>query len=103
MNPGHHSECGKHKAFHAVGWELSTLQLREKAAGEVIGILRASLPPADVRLFSSAYGTRYETRTVLKGPNGRVGSLIVIWQVAPSTVVPRLITNWFEVHKEIVP
>ena len=47
----------------------------------------------------SLYGSRYEVRTRLRGPNGVEGTLVTVWQIDIGSDAPPLITNWLEVHR----
>jgi hypothetical protein len=103
MKSDHPANGGKCLAFVALGWVVSTADAREVSAREVVLQLRSALPPSDVSEAGSsgAYGRSLRTRTTLVGPNGRVGTLVCLWQQNAGSRTPRLITNWLEVHKKL--
>lgn len=88
-------------AFEALGFDVGSGAGRHKAAIEVAELLRADValsphpPPRP-----SAWGMRYDTKTLITGPNGRKGMLNAVWQQDPGVSEPRLITNWLQVHKD---
>jgi hypothetical protein len=99
MNPSNTNNLGKHQAFQALGYKLDTADERARAADDVIGQLRTALPPEGIpREHPSQYGRRAEVRTPLVGPSGSKATLVTVWQADNHGNVPRLITNWAEVH-----
>ena len=98
MNPNANN-LGKHVAFQALGYALGSAEEIRQAAEDVIGQLRAALPPNSVRECASNYGRRVEIRTPLVGPNTKMATLVTVWQAVMNSNEPRLITNWAEVHK----
>lgn len=101
MNPEHPKNGGKHLAFEALGYVLAKPCDRERAARAVIEqLLNAVQRGQTPTQRDSQWGVRYDTATVIKGPNGRCGTLRAAWQEEPGSVAPRLITNWLELHKE---
>jgi hypothetical protein len=52
------------------------------------------------RRQETAHGVRVSTRTVVRGPNGRRGSPVCVWQYDHGSEDPRMITNWLEVHRK---
>jgi uncharacterized protein DUF6883 len=105
MKFGHPDNRGKHLAFIALGWDVSTAEAREASARDVVSRLRSALPPAEVSEAGprGAYGRSLRTGTRLVGPNGRAGTLVCVWLLGTDSPTPRLITNWLEVHKKVTP
>jgi len=98
MNPNHPTNGGKHTAFQSLGWNLATAADRNAAAAEVIAHVRRTCPSRVRRGGPSDHGRRFETEVRVKGPNGREGTLLLVWQVDRGQESPRLITNWLRVH-----
>jgi hypothetical protein len=65
---------------------------RLEAARDVIGQLTATMPPEPPPPLDrlTDHGARYRTEHPVKGPNGRNGTLLVVWQVAPGATTPGL-------------
>lgn len=101
MHPTHTASNGKWLAFADIGFALSTDEARLDAARAVVQQMRASLPPVPPPPLArlSDHGRRYKTSHPIQGPNGRWGTLFVVWQVAPATRTPVLVTNYLRVHK----
>jgi hypothetical protein len=88
----------KWKAWGALGYDV--VNGREDAAADVERQLRAALPSAETSgRQTTRHGTRVSTRTLVRGPNGRRGTLVSVWQYDGDSSEPRMITNWLEVHK----
>jgi len=100
MDPDSQSSGGKWMAFEQIGYSVRDPSSREAAAKDVIGQLRSQLPtaPATPQGITS-YGQRVEVAVLLKGPTGRAGTLVTIWQYDNGLATPRLITNYVEVHR----
>jgi len=99
MNPTHPRNQGKWLAFETVGYRLHEQSTRLEAAQAVVQQLINQLPQAQVTVGNTTpYGVRYRVRCPITGPNGQVGTLVTIWQIAPNSNIPRLITNWLEIH-----
>jgi hypothetical protein len=47
----------------------------------------------------SAHGLRFKVSIEIQGLNGRQGLLVSVWQIDQNRDVPRLVTNWLEVHQ----
>lgn len=69
--------------------------------------LRRLLPGADAQPgHKTPHGGRWRTATAIVGPNGKQGTLSVVWPYDrdPKTGVaspfPRIVTNWLAVHSE---
>lgn len=100
MNPDNPKNLGKWLAFEALGYNVQDGSMREIAAQEMISKIRdrLSLTPA-IQNKISPYGIRFEVQIPIQGINGQTGTLITIWQFDNNSDVPRLITNWLEVHE----
>ncbi|MBD2021648.1 hypothetical protein H6F43_15820 [Leptolyngbya sp. FACHB-36] len=100
MNPGNPGNQGKWVTFAAVGYDVQNPQNRIAAAQDVVTQLRQQLSKTPATQGqSNRYGPRFEVRVVIRGANGREGTLVTIWQLDRGTEIPRLITNWLEVHQ----
>lgn len=102
MDPDNPGSGGKSRAFEALGFQVRDPEARLNAARDVIEQLRASVPPEPPPALErlTEYGARYRTHHPVKGPNGRAGTLVVVWQAAPGATTPRLVTNFLKAHKE---
>jgi len=81
---------GRFKAafFHALGYTRTNWhQLRCDL------LVHASEGQAQGGL-ESPYGTRYEVRGIIEGPNGREASLVSVWIVRSGERAPRFVTAY---------
>ncbi|MFQ6043636.1 MAG: DUF6883 domain-containing protein [Candidatus Poribacteria bacterium] len=100
MNPHHPENQGKADGFKQLSYDVDTSEGRIAAMQDVVAQLRAKLQESPAILSRQTfYGLRYEVRTEIVGPNGKTGTLVTLWQYDIGTLVPRLVTNWLEVHK----
>jgi hypothetical protein len=100
MNPDNPRNLGKWRAFEEIGYDIRDSDDRQAAAQQVMTQLRQSLPNnAATPSKTSPYGARFEVRSMIQSPTGRTGTLVTIWQIDPNSTIPRLITNWLEVHR----
>ena len=101
MNSTNPRNQGKWLAFEAIGYQLHERTLRLEAAENVIQQLINQLPYVQAVIGrTTPYGVRYRVRCRITGPNSQVGTLVTVWQISPNSDVPRLITNWLEVHHD---
>jgi hypothetical protein len=100
MDPKNSGNGGKWQAFRDVGYDVESDTGRASGAENVMSQLRQNLlkDPATQGKVSS-YGPRFEVRLEIKGPNGKTGTLVTVWQFDAGTSVPRMVTNWLEVHR----
>lgn len=99
MNPNNANNGGKWQAFEQLGYDVQTPEGRSQGAQDVIAQLRGKLPnESATEAKSTSFGRRFEVRADITGPNGRTGTLNTIWQYDSGSNVPRLITNWLQVH-----
>ncbi|MGZ7031954.1 MAG: eCIS core domain-containing protein [Thermoanaerobaculia bacterium] len=99
MDPGNKGNQGKAVAFKQIGYPVDDEKGRQTAATEVVSQLRGALAKTPATSGkASDYGQRFEVRVPITGPKG-AGTLVTAWQVDKGGEVPRLITNWLEVHK----
>ena len=85
------------RAFEQIGYDVTTEAGRQAGARDVKAQLKAQLETAPAsKGKSTGFGQRYEVRVTIRGPSGQ-GTLVTVWQVEGN--VPRLITNWLEVHR----
>ena len=99
MDPNNENAQDKWPAFEQVGYDVHSEAGRKAGAQDVTDQLRKELPTAPATEGKeSAYGTRYEVRSHLQGPNGKEGTLATVWQTDKGSENPRMITNWLEVH-----
>lgn len=102
MDPTNIGSQSKWMAFEEIGYDVHDDESRWNATQNVIEQLKDSLPDALATLGKNTqYGQRYQVRTQITGPRGKTGTLVTIWQIDAERDVPRLITNWLEVHHEI--
>ncbi|MBC6471861.1 MAG: hypothetical protein GDA48_02755 [Hormoscilla sp. GM102CHS1] len=101
MDPNNPKNRGKWTAFAAMGYDVQSLEGRHAGAQDVINQLRAKLvnTPA-TKGEASIYGDRFEVKVGIKGPLGKEGILVTLWQIDINREVPRLITNWLKVSQE---
>ena len=100
MNTDNLKNGGKWKAFEQIGYDVRTPQERSNGSQNLIEQLRLSLQDAPANQDkTSIYGFRFVVRVEVKGPNGKAGTLVTIWQVDTGKRFPRLITNWIEVNR----
>ena len=100
MDPNNPKSQGKWKAFEDVGYNVHTLEGRSKGAQDVMAQIEDQLPQSSAKFSGdSLFGTRYQVNIQITGPNGRTGTLVTTWQYDVGSDVPRLITNWLQVHK----
>ncbi|MBM3239058.1 hypothetical protein FJZ31_22425 [Candidatus Poribacteria bacterium] len=100
MNPHHPENQGKADGFKQLGYDVDIFEGRIAAMLDVVVQLRAKLKESPALLSRKTfYGLWYEVRTEITGPNGKKGTLATLWQYDIGTSVPRLLTNWLEVHK----
>ena len=103
MDPRNEDSREKWRAFDALGFQVWSNAGRVHAATVLADELRAALGEAEATFLKhSPHGPRYETRTLLTGPNGRAGTFVAIWQYDDEGEVPRLITGWLRVHRREV-
>lgn len=101
MNPTNERNNGKWKAFEQLGYDVQSESRRKDSSQDVVTQLRDTLPGIpSTEGQTSPYGTRFEVRSTILGPNGGEGTLVSVWQIDKSSETPRMITNWLEVHKE---
>ena len=99
MDPANPRNNGKWTAFRDLGYDTATVTGRDEAADDVVSQMRAQLSTAvAIPRPASPYGRRVEVSTILRGPNGRTGTLVTVWQYDIGSTVPRLITNFLKVH-----
>lgn len=99
MKPENPANQGKWMGFAIMGYPVETKSGREIATQDVIQQIRQALPYTPA--YSSTvnlYGMRLKVTITIKGFNGKQGSLLTIWQIDQGKNIPRLITNWVEVH-----
>lgn len=100
LDPNNDNNDDKHKAFEELGYDVNSQEGRDQATQDVEQQLREHLPEAPAQPGKSTeYGDRYEVETPIKGPNGKEGTLVTVWQVDKGSDHPRLITNWVKVHR----
>jgi hypothetical protein len=97
MDPNNINAGGKYEAFQQIGYDVSTEAGRHASAADVMEQLRAQLENTPATMGKdTGFGQRYEVRVLIRGPSGE-GTLVTVWQVEGG--IPRLITNWLEVHR----
>jgi hypothetical protein len=100
MDPANENNNGKWKAFESLGFNVRSESGRKVAAQDVVAQLREKLPNSSATEGkTSPYGLRFVVRSELRGPNGKEGTLVSVWQVERGSKTPRIITNWLEVYK----
>jgi hypothetical protein len=100
MNSNNPNNRGKWKAFEDVGYNVRTPEGRSEGAQHVIAQIEDQLLQSPATFDSvTSFGLRYQVNIKITGPNGRVGTLITKWQYDMNSDVPKLITNWLQVHK----
>jgi hypothetical protein len=98
MHPGADNQR-KAEAFRAIGYDVDTDEGRRAGAADVVAQLRSHLALQPARVgHPSPYGAKYEVDVPIRGPNGKEGKLVTVWLVESDDGMPRLITNWLEVH-----
>ena len=99
LNPHHPQNQGKAAAFKQLGYDIETSQERIAATQNLVSQLRSKLKTSPaIPDGETTYGSRYLVRTPVLGPNGKTGTLVTIWQYDIGADVPRLVTNWLQVH-----
>jgi hypothetical protein len=87
---------GKWSAWDAIGFDVETTGGRQTATDDVLDQLKNQLGGTPATAGRKAeWGGRFEVGTIVSGPSGQ-GTLRTVWQVEGG--IPRLITNWLEVH-----
>jgi len=101
MNPDNIGNQKKWMAFEKIGYRIHNPKERKYAAWDIIDQLRNRIPYAPaIPNKAGLYGQRYKVCVQLIGPEGKTGILVTIWQIETKENIPRLITNWLEVHNE---
>jgi Domain of unknown function (DUF6883) len=99
MNEGHPANGGKWVAWNDVGYSIDSASGREAAAQDVMRQLDSQLPETAATFSKTTeWGSRFQVRTTIEGPNGRMGTLVTVWQYDKGSEIPKLITNWLETH-----
>ncbi len=99
MDPSSIGNQNKWIAFQKIGYRLHDADSRWKAVQDVITQLKESLAETPARRGKNTqYGQRYKVLSQIVGPAEVTGTLITIWQIDKGKTIPRLITNWLEVH-----
>lgn len=90
---------GKWVAFRNLGYNVSTQEGRIAGTQDVMNQVKDELPnePAIFERMT-AHGPRYIVDVPIKGPNGRTGTLVTVWQYDSGSTTPRLITNFLKTH-----
>jgi hypothetical protein len=86
MDPNNLKNNGKWKAFEALGYDVRSDAVRQRATQDV------------TEAKMTQHGRRFQVRTPITGLNGKEGTLVTTWQFDVGSDVPRLIANWLEVH-----
>lgn len=101
MKPDNPQNQGKWMGFAMLGYLVETTEGRRIAAQDIVRQLSKALPYATAhRGKNNAYGIRFKVKIEVEGFNARTGDLITIWQIDRDAAIPRLITNWLEVHNQ---
>lgn len=81
---------GRFKAvvFHALGYSAEKWRVLEADLREIARTQEA------VAGQSSPYGTKYEMRATLTGPNGRTADIVAVWIVRKDEDFPRFVTAY---------
>jgi RHS repeat-associated protein len=99
MNPDNPNNDGKAVAFRNLGYDVDSIDGRHIGAQDVVSQLRQRLDNAPATFDrSTPYGDRLVVRVVITGPNGGQGTLVTFWQYDIGNTMPRLVTNWLEIH-----
>jgi hypothetical protein len=99
VDPNNPNNQGKWKAFEDLGYNIQTLEGRSEGAQDIIAQVEDQLLQSPATFDSvTSFGIRYQVKIQITGPNGRKGTLITKWQYDMNSDVPRLITNWLQVH-----
>ncbi len=99
MKPDNPQNQGKWMGFAMIGYPVETAEGRQIATQDVIQQIRQILPQTPAyQSKNNPYGIRLKVTIIIKGFNGQQGNLITIWQIDQDKTIPRLITNWLEVH-----
>ena len=99
MKPENPQNQGKWMGFAMISYPVETSEGRQIATQDVIQQIRQALPNTPAyQSKNNQYGLRFKVTIIIKGFNGKQGNLITIWQIYPDQTIPRLITNWLEVH-----
>jgi uncharacterized protein YukE len=99
MNESHPANGGKWVAWNDVGYSIDSASGRAAAAQDVMRQLDAQLPETTATFSKTTeWGSRFQVRTTIAGPNGRMGTLVTVWQYDKGSDIPKLITNWLETH-----
>ncbi len=101
MKEDHLQNNGKFAAFSRVGYKVNTHEGRLRAAVDVTSQVRAylaTLPPAKDPQMTH-HGSRLTVDVPLRGPNGRTGTLVAVWQYDHGSDLPKLITNYLKEHR----
>ncbi|HJT92534.1 MAG TPA: hypothetical protein VJ777_11405 [Mycobacterium sp.] len=97
MDPANPNNKGKWQAWARIGFQVDTEAGRAAATQQVLPQIRAQLPNSPASLSKvTPHGERFEVDSIINGPSGR-GTLKMVYQMEDG--IPRLITNWLEVHK----
>jgi uncharacterized protein YukE len=90
---------GKWVAFRDLGYDVSTPEARTASAQDVMDQVRDELPDLPAQPTKvTPFGSRYEVDVPIKGPNGKEGTLVTVWQYDNGSTAPRLVTNFLKVH-----
>jgi hypothetical protein len=99
MKPDNPQNQGKWMGFAMIGYPVETSEGRQIASQDVIQQIRQTLSHTPAyKSKNNPYGIRLKVTIIIKGFNGQQGNLITIWQIDQDKTIPRLITNWLEVH-----
>jgi hypothetical protein len=101
MNKAHARNGGKYEAFQNIGYDVKTREGRVAAAADVGAQLRAHLSTLasakDPEM--TIHGARLSTEIPVRGPNGKTGTMVAVWQYDHGSDVPKLITNYLKEHR----
>jgi hypothetical protein len=101
MNPANPGNQGKWIAFAELGYDVSTPEGRRVGFAHILQQVTAALPCALAGdPFPTPYGSRYRVKIEILGLNQKKGTLVTVWQVDKESLIPRLVTNWLEVHND---
>jgi hypothetical protein len=99
MNPANANNRGKWKAFEQIGFDVDSEAGRLEAYDSIMTQIAEQLSqaPADNWRLSD-HGPRLNVDIIISGPSG-VGTLTTVWQIDLGSTLPRLITNYLQVHR----
>ncbi|HVX44364.1 MAG TPA: hypothetical protein VHC49_10780 [Mycobacteriales bacterium] len=106
LNPEHRlNQKGKGgrktDGFLQLGYNLDDGEPRHASMEHIVRQIRPQLGSSPTeRQEDTPFGQRYQTQTVITGPNGRKGTAVASWQIDKGESHPRLLTLWLEVHQE---